>query len=57
MHYTWQPNEDALKLMRQKQAADAKLLAAENRQRAGVLKEQEKIRAAEAAEKRLTRTA
>jgi len=37
--------------MRQKQAADAKQLAAENGQRAGVRKEQEKIRAAEAAEK------
>jgi hypothetical protein len=36
--------------MRQKQVADAKLLATENRQRAGVLKEQEKIRATEAAE-------
>ena len=43
---------DSLKQMRQKQATDAKQLAAKNRQRAGVLKEQEKIRAAEAAEKK-----
>ena len=42
---------DPLKQMRHKQAADAKRLAAENRQRAGALKEQEQIRAAEAAEK------
>ena len=38
--------------MRQKQAAEAKLLAAQNRQREGIRKEQEKIRAAEAAKKK-----
>ena len=43
---------DPLKQMRQQQAAEAKLLAAQNRQREGVRKEQEKIRAAEAAEKK-----
>jgi len=37
--------------MRQKQAANAKLLEAPNRQRAGALKEHEKIRDAEAADK------
>ena len=37
--------------MRQKQAAEAKKLAAEQRQRSGLLKEQAKIREAEAAEK------
>ena len=42
---------DPLKQMRQKHATDAKLLAAQKRQRAGALKEQERIRAAEAAEK------
>ena len=42
---------DPLKLMRHKQAAEAKLLATERRQRSGVLKEQAKIREAEAAEK------
>ena len=50
-------NPDPLKHMRQKQAAEAKLLAAQNRQREGLRKEHEKIRAAEAAEKKLTRTA
>ena len=43
---------DPLKQMRQQQAAEAKLLAAQNRQREGIRKEQEKIRAAEAAEKK-----
>ena len=38
--------------MRQKQAAEAKLLAAQNRQSEGLRKEQEKIRAAEAAKKK-----
>jgi hypothetical protein len=38
--------------MRQKQAAEAKLMAAQNRQREGLRKEQEKLRAAEAAEKK-----
>ncbi len=38
--------------MRQKQAAEAKLLAAHNKQRVGVLKEHEKLRAAEAANKK-----
>jgi type IV secretory pathway VirB10-like protein len=42
---------DPLKQMRQQQVAEAKLLAAENRQREGLRKEQEKIRAAEAAKK------
>jgi len=42
---------DPLKQMRQKQAAVAKLLAAKNRQREGIRKEQDKIRAAEEAEK------
>jgi hypothetical protein len=42
---------DPLKQMRQQQAAEAKLLAAQNRQREGLRKEQEKTRAAEAAEK------
>ena len=42
---------DPLKRMRHKQAAGAKLLAAEQRQRSGVLKEHAKIREAEAAEK------
>jgi hypothetical protein len=42
---------DPLKQMRQKQAADAKQLATENMKREGLRKEQEKIRAAEAAEK------
>ncbi len=42
---------DPLKLMRQKQKAEAKKLAAEHRQRSGMLKEQAKIREAEAAEK------
>jgi hypothetical protein len=37
--------------MRQKQAADAKLLATHNRQREGIRKEQENTREAEAAEK------
>jgi hypothetical protein len=37
--------------MRQKHATDAKLLATQNRQREGIRKEQDKIRAAEAAEK------
>ena len=41
---------DPLKHIRQKQAAEAKLLAAHNRQREGLRKEQENIRAAEAAE-------
>ena len=40
-----------LKQIRQKQAAEAKLLAAQNRQREGLRKEQEKILAAEATEK------
>jgi cytoskeletal protein RodZ len=43
---------DPLKQMRQQQAAEAKLLAAQNRQREGIRREQEKIRAAEAAEKK-----
>jgi hypothetical protein len=43
---------DPLKQMRQKQAAEAKLLAAQNKQREGIRREQEKIRAAEAAEKK-----
>ena len=42
---------DPLKKIRQKQAAEAKLVAAQNRQRGGIRKEQEKIRAAEATEK------
>ena len=42
---------DPLKLLRQKQATEAKRLAAEQRQRSGLLKEQAKIREAEAAEK------
>jgi hypothetical protein len=40
-----------IKQMRQKQAAEAKLLTAQQRQRSGVLKEQAKLREAEAAEK------
>ena len=43
---------DPLKQMRQKQAAEATLLAAQNRQREGIRREQEKIRATEAAEKK-----
>ena len=43
---------DPLKQMRQQQATEAKLLAAQIRQREGIRKEQEKIRAAEAAEKK-----
>ena len=43
---------DPLKQMRQKQAAEAKLLATQNKQRDGIRREQEKIRAAEAAEKK-----
>jgi hypothetical protein len=42
---------DPLKLMRQQQAAEAKRLAAEQRQRSGKLKEQAKLRETEAAEK------
>ena len=42
---------DPLRLMRQKHAAEAKQLAAEQRQRSDVFKEQAKIREAEAAEK------
>jgi hypothetical protein len=42
---------DPLKQTRQKQAKDAKLLAAQTRQREGIRKEQDKIRAREAAEK------
>ena len=42
---------DPLKLMRQKQAAEARRLAAEHRQRSGLLKEQAKLREAEMAEK------
>jgi lipopolysaccharide export system protein LptC len=42
---------DPLKLMRQQQAAEAKRLAAEQRQRSGLLKEQVKLREAERAEK------
>jgi len=42
---------DPLKLMRQKQAAEAKRLAAEQRQRSGKLKEQANIREKEAAKK------
>jgi len=42
---------DPLKQLRQTQAAEAELLDAQNKQRAGVLREQEKIREAEAAEK------
>jgi hypothetical protein len=43
---------EPLKQMRQQQAAEAELLAAHNRQREGIRREQEKIRAAEAAEKK-----
>jgi hypothetical protein len=43
---------DPLKQMRQKQAEAAKLLAAQNRQREGIRKEQERIRAVEAEEKK-----
>ena len=43
---------DPFKKLRFKQATDAKELAAKNKQRAGILKEQEKIRAAEATEKK-----
>ena len=42
---------DPLKQMRQKQAAEAKLLATQNRQREEIRKDQEKIRAEEVAEK------
>ena len=42
---------DPLKLMRQEQATEAKRLAAEHRQRSGLLEEQAKLREAEAAEK------
>ncbi len=42
---------DPLKQLRQKQAAEAKLPAAQERQRSGQLREQEKIREAEAAKK------
>ena len=42
---------DPLKQLRQKHVADAKLLAAQNRQREGIRKEQERIIEAEAAEK------
>ena len=42
---------DPIKQMRQKQADEAKLLAAQERQRSGVLKEQAEIREEEAAEK------
>jgi hypothetical protein len=42
---------DPLKQLRHQQATEAKLLAAQNIQRAGVLKEQKQIRVAEAAEK------
>ena len=42
---------DPLKLMRQQQAAEAKRLAAEQRQRSGKLKKQAKLREEEAAEK------
>ncbi len=42
---------DPLKLMRQQQASEAKRLATEQRQRSGKLKEQAKLREAEAAEK------
>jgi hypothetical protein len=42
---------DPLKQLRQQHATATKLLIVENKQRAGVLREQEKVRAAEAAEK------
>jgi hypothetical protein len=42
---------DSLKQVRQKQAAEAKLLATQNKQREGIRKEQEQIRATEASEK------
>ena len=42
---------DPLKLMRQKQAAEAKRLAAEQKHRSGLLKEQAKIRETEMAKK------
>ena len=42
---------DPLKQIRKKKAAEAKLPAAHTKQREGICKEQEKIRAAEAAEK------
>ena len=42
---------DPLKQMRQKQAAEAKLLVAQQRQRAGALREHAKIREGEAVEK------
>ena len=49
----WQLPEP-LKYMRQKQAADAKLLAAHAGQREGICKEQENIRTTEATEKQAT---
>ena len=42
---------DPLKLMRQQQATEAKMLAAEQRQRSGKLKEHAKLREAKTAEK------
>ncbi len=48
---------DPLKQLRKKHAAEAKLLAAHQRMRNGVLKEHAKIREAEAAEKTRTRSA
>ena len=42
---------DPLKLMRQKQSAEAKRLAVEQRQRSGLLNEQAKLQEAEMAEK------
>jgi len=42
---------EPLKQLRQKQAAEAKLLAAQHRQRSGVLKDHAKIREAQATEK------
>jgi len=42
---------DPLKQMRQKHATDAKLLATQNRQKEGLRKEQDMIRAVEAEEK------
>ena len=50
-------NPDPLKKMRQKQAAEAKLLAAQNRQREGIRKEQANMRAAKAAENMPTHNA
>jgi hypothetical protein len=49
--------QDPLKHLRQKQAADAKLLAAQNIHRAGALKEQEKIIVVEEVENKSTGTA